>query len=295
MTWADRRPRVGAVFLVALFLVLGLPGASRGGYEISGIVGNTSYDRLEGVVITLTGAAATQDTTDSEGKYGFSGLAGGDYVVTPSLESWSFEPPRRTYTALDADSLNQYFIGTQVEFEISGRLVSTRGHLLEGAVVTLTGDADKADTTDAEGFYSFSGLPTGDYRTEPSKAGYDFSPASRSYNPLDADRRLQNFIATTLSGSVRVVGGANGYVEPERGETATVTVVPRVSGNVRVIVYTLRGEIVFEVNQPVEMDEENTFEWDCKNQGGQVVAPGVYVLKVDGAGMSVTRKIAVVR
>jgi hypothetical protein len=281
--------------LVILLLTVGLPAASHGEYEISGLIGNTSYDRLEGVVVTLAGAAEAQDTTDADGSYAFTGLAGGDYVVEPKLAGWSSEPATRVYTALDADSLEQHFIGTQVEFTISGLVISSFGYLMEGAVVTLTGDAEKADTTGPDGFYSFPGLRAGDYMVTPSGAGYDFSPASRSYTGLAADTKSQNFIATARSGSVRLVGGENGYVDPEAGETATLIVVPRVSGSVRVTVYTLRGEIVFEASQPVEADEENTFEWDCRNQGGQVVAPGVYVFKVDGAGMSETRKIAVVR
>jgi hypothetical protein len=52
---------------------------------------------------------------------------------------------------------------------------------------------------------------------------------------------------------------------------------------------------LFEAKQSAVADEESVFEWDCRNQSGQVVAPGVYVLTIDGAGMSETGKIAVVR
>ena len=69
-----------AVFLLGLTL----PLASAGAYEISGIVGDASYKRLEGVVVTLEGAAEAADTTDAEGRYAFTGLDGGDYAVEPA-------------------------------------------------------------------------------------------------------------------------------------------------------------------------------------------------------------------
>jgi flagellar hook assembly protein FlgD len=86
-----------------------------------------------------------------------------------------------------------------------------------------------------------------------------------------------------------------GYVEPDAGEVATVVMVPRVSGSVRITVFSLRGEVVFEMGGAVEMDTENLFEWDCRNKDGQVVASGVYAIKVEGAGMSEMLKVAVVR
>ncbi len=302
-----RIPPAVVIAFFALFLVPGSPAAleadslnqdftgTLGDYEISGIVGNTSYERLEGVVVSLTGDAEMTDTTDAEGIYAFTGLVTGDYVVEPWLEGWSFEPARRTYTGLDADSLNQHFIGTQVAFRISGHVFTSTMSLVEGVVVALSGDATMADTTDAEGFYSLAGLPAGNYMVTPSMRGYDFSPASRTFDYLLADHDHENFIAAALGGSVKVVGGQSGYVDPARGEKATVIVLPRVPGSVLITVYTLRGETVFEARHPVEADEENTFEWDCTNRDGQAVAPGVYVLRVDGAGMTETRKIAVVR
>ena len=278
-----------------LFILLCLAAASCGAYEISGLVGDTSYERLEGVIVTLTGDRDMADTTDAEGSYAFTGLPAGDYLVEPYLEGWAFEPSRRTYTGLDADSLNQHFIGTQVEFEISGYLLSTAGPNLEGAQVALSGDADITDTSDAAGFYSFSGLPEGDYTVTPSMAGYDFSPASRTYTQLGSDLRGENFVATPRSGTVRVVGGDEGYVDPESGEVATVIITPRIPGSVRLTVYTLRGETLYHAREDVEAEEDNILEWDCRTDSGELVAPGVYVLKIDGAGMSEMNKVAVVR
>ena len=104
-----------------------------------------------------------------------------------------------------------------------------------------------------------------------------------------------DYVGRALRGTIRVVGGENGYVDPDRGESATIIVTPRLTGYISLTVYTLRGEIVFADRVYVEQDIENTFEWGCKNDGGKLVSPGVYVFRFEGAGINETKKIAVVR
>jgi hypothetical protein len=290
-------PRDLAVGLAACILLLMAAAASpaNANYEISGVVGTPSYERLSGVVVTLTGSAAMQDTTGEDGKYSFTGLAAGDYVVAPALENWAFDPPSRVYTGLSADQLDQHYFGTQVGFRISGLVYTNFGSPVAGAVIALTGDAGMQDTTDIEGRYSFNGRPAGNYEVTPELPGWKFEPESRAYEPLDSDRSSQNFTGLPKQGSARVVGGENGYIDAAKGEKATVYLSPYVTGTVRFTVYTLRGEKVYEAGQFVEPGVENSFEWDCANHSGELVAPGVYVIEMDGAGIAETARIAVIR
>ena len=264
-------------------------------FGISGVIEDSSHMGLPGVLVDLTGAAEMEDTTDSEGRYAFSALMAGDYEVRPTFGGWSFEPPARIFTDLNQDQVNQDFVGAQVEFAISGNVLTSIGSPVEGVAMALTGAAELEDITDSLGYYEFTGLAAGVYSVEPSKAGMEFSPAVRHYEPLNRDQTRNDYVGRALRGTIRVVGGENGYVDPDRGESATIIVTPRLTGYISLTVYTLRGEIVFADRVYVEQDIENTFEWGCKNDGGKLVSPGVYVFRFEGAGINETKKIAVVR
>jgi Tol biopolymer transport system component len=73
-------------------------------------------------------------------------------------------------------------------FIIGGRV--TYGNLpLSGATVTLSGTTNATTTTDAQGFYQFSGLPPGgSYTVSPSFPKYYFTPANRSFNNLSSNQ-----------------------------------------------------------------------------------------------------------
>ena len=215
--------------------------------------------------------------------------------MAPILSGWSFEPPVRSYAALGSDRSDQNFVGTQIAFSISGYVIAGFGGPVEGVVLALTGAVDMSDTTDVAGYYEFTGLPKGSYEVEPHAAGAYFSPVSRAYETLGRDLRTENFVARARAGDVQVVGGKNGYVEPDKGEVASIVILPRISGTVNIVIYTLRGEIVLEERKQVEPDTESIFEWGCKNDAGDIVSPGVYVVVVGGAGLQKTAKIAVIR
>lgn len=72
----------------------GYGGGSSGGstgYSISGTIsgGLTNHS---GVTVTLSGAATQTMTTSAGGAYSFTGLAIGNYTVTPTLSGYTFSP-----------------------------------------------------------------------------------------------------------------------------------------------------------------------------------------------------------
>ncbi|HEX8734454.1 MAG TPA: FG-GAP-like repeat-containing protein [Pyrinomonadaceae bacterium] len=71
---------------------------------------------------------------------------------------------------------------------IGGRV--TYGNLpAAGVTVTLSGTTNAVTTTDAGGFYQFSGLPPGgSYTVTPSFPNYLFTPASRTFNNLTSNQ-----------------------------------------------------------------------------------------------------------
>lgn len=72
--------------------------------SISGRVKDLSGNGVSGVLITLSGSQSITVATNGAGVYQFPDLpAGGSYVVTPSKNSFSFDPTSQTFNALNAD------------------------------------------------------------------------------------------------------------------------------------------------------------------------------------------------
>jgi pimeloyl-ACP methyl ester carboxylesterase len=99
------------------------------------------------------------------------------------LISWSFGP----YDGISPDP-----------FIISGRVIDTNNDPITGVIVaTNTGHNT---TTDTNGNYTFTGLITGTYTLSPSKAGYTFSPTSRTVS-VPPSASGQNFTGIPTAGA----------------------------------------------------------------------------------------------
>jgi len=93
---------------------------------------------------------------------------------------------------------------------VSGRVTDGAGNGVAG--VTVSAGARSA-TTDATGFYTISGLPTGVYTLTATRSGYQITPASRTVTVND-HLSGQDFTATLLTYTVggRVMDGAGNGV-----------------------------------------------------------------------------------
>jgi len=92
-------------------------------------------------------------------------------------------------------------------YSISGRVTSD-GSGLAGVTMALTGTGSASTTTDSNGTYQFTGLSNGSYVITPSKAGYVFTPTSRSVSISNANITGQDFGATAVNWA-KTYGGGN--------------------------------------------------------------------------------------
>ena len=151
----------------------------------SGIAGRVSVEGmgLDGVEVTLAGAAEAAATTSNGGQYAFAGLAEGTYVVSmmnPNETAYSFETMTATVVLGDAESNITNFDGTHTRTaSVSGvafvdeapadgmRTANEPALAHAGLPVALQGpgvnDVQVA-VTDADGAYMFSSLTAGSYR-----------------------------------------------------------------------------------------------------------------------------------
>lgn len=95
-------------------------------------------------------------------------------------------------------------------------------------------------------------------------------------------------------GKVKVQGGERGYVNPKKGEVAKIHFQPSESGVVKVKIYTLRGQLVWEGSKSVS-GYQDYIEWNCKNKDNDIVASGIYVVYVEGAGIKEKKKVAILK
>jgi len=91
-----------------------------------------------------------------------------------------------------------------------------------GVTVTLSGTVSATTVTDANGNYSFAGLPDGTYTVTPSRSGFIFSPVSQAVAVNGADQTGVNFTAQ-MTGSTWSVSGSITPAASGGGATVTLT------------------------------------------------------------------------
>ena len=93
-------------------------------------------------------------------------------------------------------------------FTISGLVSDTTGVPISGATLTMFFGGVLTTQSDGAGAYSFTGLPTGTYRIDISKAGYGFVTPFVTINIVSSDQtaNFTGFVAFSISGTVNGVG-----------------------------------------------------------------------------------------
>ena len=79
-------------------------------YSISGTIAPSIAP--QGVTMTLSGPSSATVTTDTSGKYTFSGLSNGTYTLTPGKSGYTFNPSSSAQTINNANSTGVNFAAT---------------------------------------------------------------------------------------------------------------------------------------------------------------------------------------
>jgi hypothetical protein len=172
-------------------------------YSISGTIATSGGTGIGGVSVSN---GSTSVTTNSSGQYTFSGLANGNYTLTPSLSGYIFSPTSLAVTVNGANVSGQNFTGTAsaTTFSVSGTVTTSAGAAISGVSVS---NGSTTVTTNSSGQYTFASLANGTYTLTPSLSGYTFSPASLSVTVSGANVSGQNFTGTATSGGTTLTKG----------------------------------------------------------------------------------------
>jgi hypothetical protein len=100
---------------------------------------------------------------------------------------------------------------------------------------------------------------------------------------------------TPLLGEVRVV--PNPYNPNAAFDKQAFPGEPRIQfinlpSPAKVDVYTVSGDLVRSLNHE---GVDNSLDWDLKNDGGEAVAPGIYLYHVEASGETATGRFVIVR
>ncbi len=169
-------------------------------YSISGHVTDGS-NNLAGVTVSAGGRTATSGTN---GDYTLNAVPAGSNFVTAALSGYQFDPISLNLTS---DLTGVDLIGFTT-FTISGRL--TEGAIGASNVVVSLLVGTNQTISDANGFYSLTGVRAGTNAVKPALAGYAFSPQSIPVR-LGPSTNGVNFSATgtlSISGIVTNQSGA---------------------------------------------------------------------------------------
>jgi hypothetical protein len=101
-----------------------------------------------------------------------------------------------------------------------------------------------------------------------------------------------------LQDIVRQRGGAtilNNVINPERGDKTMLNWTLAKGGSVNINVFTLDGKIVKTLFRGRGEAGDHYVEWDGKNNGGNIVARGIYFIRIVAPDIDEIRKVSVVK
>jgi hypothetical protein len=132
--------------------------------------------------------------------YGSPALNAGNNAATPATDQRGLTRP------VGISDIGAFEV--QSSYSITGYVRTNSLAPVSGAGVqlsTASGNAGAPVLTDANGFYQFTGVPSGGYLVTPTKSGWSISPAAQSLVVSNANRAA-NFIATRTASSYSISG-----------------------------------------------------------------------------------------
>ncbi len=149
--------------------------------------------------------------SDGVGNYSILVPNGWSGSVTPSKSGYTFTPSSRSYSNVNADQAAQDYAAQATTYKISGNAG------VADVTLSYTDGVAKTVTSQANGNYELSVSANWSGTITPSKTGYTFSPAGRTYTNVNSNILSQNYapslITFVISGNAGVAGVALNYTD----------------------------------------------------------------------------------
>lgn len=188
---------------------------------VSGCIRNVTGAPYSSVIVAISGNASGSTQTDANGFYSFTVDLGGNYTITPQspqVGGFSFNPPNRSYSNLQANQFGQDFTILQ-RITVTGSVKFPSGTVMSGVTIQATGGASGSVLADDLGNYALLLIPTGPFTVRPSFSGCFFDPVQRDYTIIQSYAN-QDY---TGYGPVDIYGYVNDrYGIPQAGITVAL-------------------------------------------------------------------------
>ena len=190
-------------------------GTLPSGYFLNGgsvaIEATTTAVVSGSIVVTVSTPSISDPAIFSEMRvlHGEGGTLVDRTILAPDAPAPNFAT--RTLSAR-VPSLSPFVVAQNPGHTISGRVTDADNNPIVGVNISLSGSQSRETTTDANGNYSFNGVPEGgNYTVTPSQVAFLFSPASRTFNNFIADQTA-NFTGSPSSFAItgRVTNASSG-------------------------------------------------------------------------------------
>jgi hypothetical protein len=166
---------------------------------VTGTVSASGGAAISGATVTDSGGATA--TTDLNGNYTLNGLPPGSHTLTAAASTYSSQTTTVTVSAgQTTPGVNFALVPAPVTGAVSGTVTNASGGTpIASATVTDSGGA--STTTDANGIYTLSGLPTGTRSLTATAGG--FTPQTLSATVTGGQTTPNvNFTLTSTTGAV---------------------------------------------------------------------------------------------
>lgn len=132
---------------------------------------------------------------------------------------------------------------------------------------------------------------------------YDFSQSNkipllslRLLNPQDfTSLDLWSFITRNVTEQRGGVSILNNVINAEDGEKTILKINMPSTGKLNIMIMTIDGNIVTYLNHGEISAGEHNFTWNGRNANGNLVARGMYFIRIIGSGFDETRKVIVIK
>jgi uncharacterized protein YcfL len=170
------------------------------------ILGNAG---VGGAILKYTDGTQKQVTANTSGAYSLNVSYNWTGTVTPTKPGYIFTPASASFTNLTAPQTIQNFTVTAI-YTISGNAGQP------GVTLSYVAGTPKTVVSDGNGNYSIAVNQGWSGTVTPSKIGYVFTPANRTYANLSGNQAGQNYTATvatyTISGNAGAAGVTLSYI-----------------------------------------------------------------------------------
>ena len=172
---------------------------------------------------------------------------------------------------------------------LSGKISDQQSKIaVPGAVVWLENTA-YADTTDAEGNYSITGVPQGIY-TIIIAAPFHKQRVFRNFM-LDGTVAIDKNETSSRPADFELLGN---YPNPFNPTTTIAYLLPEAE-HVSLIIYDMQGRFVAKLLDVWQTPENHAATWDGKDHHGLAVPSGVYFYQVRAGKFMKTSKMVLVK